>query len=78
MLQKPTFYVIGRSAARFANQRTKIEMLNPSCKIVFVEAEVSLLSEVDAACKKITTAEHKIDLLYMSPGVFPLNTPQCT
>ena len=77
-LQKSTFYVLGRSAPRFANQRAKLESLSPSCKIVFIEAEVSLLSDVDAACKQITTAEQKVDYLYMSPGLIPLNGPQCT
>ena len=77
-LQKSTFYVLGRSASRFANQRAKLESLNPSCKIVFIQAEVSLLSAVDAACKQIAAAEQKLDYLYMSPGLVPLNGPQCT
>ena len=78
MLQAPTFYVLGRSSARFASQRANLEKLNPSCRIVFLEAEVSLLSAVDAACKRISEAEKKVDFLYMSPGLFPLNAPQCT
>ncbi|KAL2005191.1 hypothetical protein VTN00DRAFT_3041 [Thermoascus crustaceus] len=73
MLQAPTFYVVGRSAARFASQRAKLESLNPSCKVVFLEAEVSLLSDVDAVCRQITAAEQKVDCLYMSPGMIPLN-----
>lgn len=77
-LQKSTFYVLGRSASRFANQRAKLEVLNPSCKLVFIRAEVSLLSDVDAACEQITAVEQKVDYLYMSPGLIPLNGPQCT
>ena len=77
-LQKSTFYVLGRSASRFTNQRAKLESLSPSCKIVFIQAEVSLLSAVDAACKQIAAAEQKVDYLYMSPGLIPLNGPQCT
>lgn len=76
-LQKSTFYVLGRSASRFASQRAKLESLNPSCKIVFIQAEVSLLSAIDATCKQITAAEKKVDHLYMSPGLIPLNGPQC-
>ncbi len=78
MLDEPTIYVLGRSAARFASQRKKLESLNPGCKILFLETEVSLLSEVDNACKQITDAEQKVDYLYMSPGLMPLNGPQCT
>ncbi len=77
-LQKSTFYVLGRSTSRFAGQRAKLKSLNPSCKIVFIQAEVSLLSAVDAACKQIAASEQKLDYLYMSPGLIPLNGPQCT
>ncbi|KAG2000847.1 hypothetical protein GB937_010766 [Aspergillus fischeri] len=77
MLHAPTFYVLGRSAARFASQHAKLESLNPSCKVVFLEAKVSLLSNVDSVCKQITAAEQKVDCLYMSPGLIPLNGPQC-
>lgn len=77
-LLKSTFYVLGRSASRFANQRAKLDSLSPSCKIVFIQAEVSLLSAVDAACKEITASEQKVDYVYMSPGLIPLNGPQCT
>ena len=77
-LRKSTFYVLGRSASRFTNQRAKLESLSPSCKIVFIEAEVSLLSAVDAACKQIAASEQRVDYLYMSPGLLPLNGPQCT
>lgn len=78
MLEAPTFYVIGRSRSRFTRQQVKIEHLNPSCKVIFLEAEVSLLSDVDAVCKQIIAAEQKVDYLYMSPGLMPLNGPQCT
>jgi len=76
--QSTTFYILGRSEAPFASQRTKLETLSPNYKIIFLEAEVSLLSEIDKACKKITAAEKKVDLLYMSPGVLPFNGPTCT
>ena len=77
-LRKSTFYVLGRSASRFASQCAKLETLSPSCRIVFIQAEVSLLSAVDAACKQIAASEQKVDYLYMSPGLIPLNGPQCT
>ncbi|KAL9620347.1 MAG: hypothetical protein Q9160_005146 [Pyrenula sp. 1 TL-2023] len=73
----PTFYVIGRSSARFdGQQRQKLETLNPSCKLVFLEAELTLLAHVDAACKQITAASPKVDYLFMSQGMMPLNNPQ--
>jgi len=51
MLKAPTFYVLGRSVARFTSQRAKLENLNPSLKLVFLEAEVSLISGIDAVSK---------------------------
>jgi hypothetical protein len=81
ILQGSTFYVLGRSAAKFAEQEEYLKSLNPTHKIVFVEAQVSLLSDIDTACKQISAAERKVDYLYMSPG-FDMGTallsgPQC-
>jgi len=73
--QSPTFYVLGRSEARFASQRAKLESLNPSCKLIFKQAEFSLLANIDAVCKQIH--EERVDILFMSPGLIPLNGPQC-
>ncbi|OBT81098.1 hypothetical protein VE02_10279 [Pseudogymnoascus sp. 03VT05] len=78
MLHSSTFYIIGRSAARFASQRKKLEKLNPNCKLEFLEAQVSLLSDVDAVCKQIAASEKKVDLLYISPGCIPFGGPKYT
>jgi hypothetical protein len=43
---------------------------------VFLEAEVSLISDIDAVSKQISAAERKVDYLYMSQGCIPLNVPQ--
>jgi len=77
ILEAPTFYILGRSETRFAAQKARLESLNPSTKIIFIEAEVSLLLEIDAACERIGAAERKIDILYMSQGCVPLNGPVC-
>ncbi|KFY72413.1 hypothetical protein V499_07459 [Pseudogymnoascus sp. VKM F-103] len=78
MLRTSTFYIIGRSSAQFASQRKKLEKLNPGCKLVFLEAQVSLLSDVDAVCKQIAASEKKVDLLFMSPGCIPFGGPKYT
>ncbi|KAL5347935.1 hypothetical protein ACLOAV_007346 [Pseudogymnoascus australis] len=67
MLHTSTFYIIGRSSTQFARQRKKLDKINPSCKLEFLEAQVSLLSDVDRVCRQIAAAEKKVDLLYMSP-----------
>lgn len=78
MLHEATIYVLGRSATRFASQRMKLESIYPGCNIVFIEVEISLLGEVDAACERIVGAERKVDYFYMSPGLIPLNGPEYT
>ncbi|KAJ9501881.1 hypothetical protein H2202_002843 [Exophiala xenobiotica] len=78
MLHKSTFYILGRSAKRFQSQVEKLKNSNSSCNFVFIETDVSLLSDVDAACKQITSSEKKVDYLYMSAGLVPLNGPEYT
>ena len=77
MFSSTTFYVLGRSAAAFAKHRSTFTGIGPDCKIIFLEAEVSLLSSVDLACEQITAAETKVDLLYMSQGIYPSPEPAC-
>jgi len=77
MLQGSTFYVLGRSAARFVSQRVELEKLNPSLKIEFIETDVTLITGIDAACERIAAAEKKVDYLFMSQGCIPLTVPQC-
>jgi hypothetical protein len=80
-LHDSTFYVLGRSEARFASQKAELMKLNPTNKIVFLNAQVSLLRDVDTACEQIKKAENKVDFVYMSPGVDMgtalLKGPQC-
>ena len=78
MFQAPTFYVLGRSEKRFSTQLSKLQTSNPSAKVIFLECEFALLSDVDAVSKRITDSETKVDYLYMSPGLIPLNGAQCT
>ncbi|KAF7952666.1 hypothetical protein EAE96_005897 [Botrytis aclada] len=77
MLQLPTFYVLERSATRFATQLEKLLNLNPQKTLVFLGVETSLISDIDAACKQILGVEERLDYLYMSQGCIPLNDPQC-
>lgn len=72
MVRSATFYIVGRSAARFAPHRARLESLNPNVQLVFFEADVSLLADIDRFAKLILDAESKVDLLYTSPGLLPL------
>ncbi|KAI2601730.1 hypothetical protein GGR54DRAFT_71303 [Hypoxylon sp. NC1633] len=79
MYHSPTFYVLGRSSSsQFAAQRKMLESLNPACKIVYIETDVSLISGIDLACQQIAEAESKVDYLCMSMGGLPLSGAKYT
>ena len=76
-LDAPKVYLLGRSKAKCTSQLTQLRDLNPKASIVFIETEVSLLKNVDAACRDISARESRLDLLYMSPGGLTLGGPDC-
>lgn len=79
LVERSTFYVIGRSESRFHDQMSRLQADNAGKnKTVFLEAEFSLLKHVDAVCAKIAAAESKVDHVFMSPGMLPFQGPKCT
>ncbi|KAK2752690.1 hypothetical protein FQN54_008068 [Arachnomyces sp. PD_36] len=78
-----TFFVIGRSAARFARSQQQhliksIQSQKGSGHVVFLEAEFGILAQVDDVCRQIARREERVDWLYMSPGMLPFNGAQYT
>jgi NAD(P)-dependent dehydrogenase (short-subunit alcohol dehydrogenase family) len=67
-------YVIGRSetAASTSQFLDGLREVNPSANLIFVQAQISLLSEVKRVCEEIRAAESKLDLLFMTPGYAPM------
>ncbi|KAI0408853.1 hypothetical protein F4802DRAFT_593718 [Xylaria palmicola] len=63
-----TFYVLGQYAKGSQGHRKRLldALSNRGCKIVYIEADVSLTSDMDAASKLIAAAESKVDYLCMS------------
>ncbi|KAK4451985.1 hypothetical protein QBC34DRAFT_294368 [Podospora aff. communis PSN243] len=78
LFPNPTIYILGRSASRFAPHLSTLQTLNPSATLIFLERDPSLLSEIDNACAEILDKQTKLDYLFMSPGLMPLNGPQLT
>ncbi|KAI0179379.1 hypothetical protein GGR52DRAFT_303874 [Hypoxylon sp. FL1284] len=73
LLDKSTFYVLVRNPTEYTG---KLESLSVAAsarknKVVLIEAQVSLIADVDAACDRIIAEENKIDYLCMSPGGMP-------
>ena len=61
MVQASTFYVLGKSAARFATQCEQLKNLNISIKIEFLNTKVSLISDIDIASTQISTLEQMVN-----------------
>lgn len=63
-----TVIIVGRSEAKFAPTLKRLQQLNTSAKITFIEAQVSLLKEVERVCATITSQIDSLDLLWLSQG----------
>ncbi|KAF4555759.1 Short chain dehydrogenase-like protein 31 [Elsinoe fawcettii] len=73
-------YLLGRRSSR---ERTKdfianLRMINSNARVIWIEAEVSLLAEVSDACKMIMDKEDAIDLLFLTTGYAPFTARQET
>lgn len=78
MLQSATFYILGRDPSRYEDNLNELRDINPTNKIIFVETQVSVISDVDRVCKQIATAESKIDIICLSTGGMPFHGAVCT
>ncbi|KAI5247037.1 NAD(P)-binding protein [Aureobasidium subglaciale] len=64
----PTAYIVGRSEANAKPLLKELHQTNPLGSFNFIEADVSLISNVDKACESIKQREKALDLLFMTPG----------
>jgi short-subunit dehydrogenase len=76
-LKSPIFYVVGRSESFFSRQLSELKKLNPDASVTFLEAEISLIKNVDWISKQFSEKETRLDLLFMSPGFLPVGGPIC-
>ncbi|KAF2691842.1 hypothetical protein K458DRAFT_411545 [Lentithecium fluviatile CBS 122367] len=65
-------YLIGRNEKEAARITQELQTINSSSKVDFIKKDVSLLREVDAACKEIKEKEKKVNLLFMTIGTLTL------
>ncbi|KAF5863279.1 hypothetical protein ETB97_010401 [Aspergillus alliaceus] len=66
--RSPTIYIIGRNQEAGSSILADCRALNPHGSYEFIMSDVSLLREVDAACREIQRKEPVVDLLFMTPG----------
>ena len=66
-------YVIGRKESEHSLKplHEELHQANPNANLVWVEGQVSLLSEVKRVCDHIKSLESTIDLLFMTTGYAP-------
>ncbi|KAH7361245.1 hypothetical protein BKA66DRAFT_573592 [Pyrenochaeta sp. MPI-SDFR-AT-0127] len=66
-------YVIGRKGSEqsFKSFLEELHQANPNANVIWIEGEVSLLSEAKRVCDYIKTLESTVDLLFMTTGYAP-------
>ncbi|KAF3933069.1 hypothetical protein ABW20_dc0108375 [Dactylellina cionopaga] len=64
----PRVYFIGRSQSSADRIISSLKPLNPDGHLEFIQADVSLLENVDEATKQFATKEKELNLLVMSQG----------
>ncbi|KAM0257914.1 hypothetical protein ACHAPA_011516 [Fusarium lateritium] len=66
----PRLYLIGRNREQAQRIEAEFALLNPSATVQFIQSDVSELRTVDKVCRQIQTQESKINLLFLSAGIF--------
>ncbi|OJJ31411.1 hypothetical protein ASPWEDRAFT_54580 [Aspergillus wentii DTO 134E9] len=64
----PTAYIVGRNESKAGPFLAELRQLNPKGRFNFIEADVSLIRNVDAACKQVLEQEKHLNFLFMTPG----------
>lgn len=77
LLHSSTFYILGRDPSRYGDKLDELKKIDPTNSIVFIETQVALISAIDAACKQISAAAEKVDIICMSPGGMPFQGAVC-
>ena len=64
----PIAFIIGRSEKKASHIIDELKALNPMGTFQFVEAQFSLIHQVDRICEEIKQFTAHVDILCMSPG----------
>lgn len=66
--KSPRVYITGRSTSAAVPLLAELRQSNPSASLEFIEQDVSLIRNVDAAVDQIKQNETKVDLLFVTVG----------
>lgn len=67
-IPQPRVYIIGRNEKAAERITSECRAVNPKGKYVFMQADVSLLVNVDEICREIKRKETVVNLLVLSQG----------
>lgn len=67
-IPKPKAIIIGRSRSHFNPELENLKSINPNGEYTFIEADVSLIKNIDAVCGQIKQQVSSVDLLFVSQG----------
>lgn len=73
---KPRVYFVGRSQEAANRITSECKAVNPEGEFIFLQADTSLIKNVDKVCEEIKEKEEKIDLLVMTQGTLSLTGSQ--
>ncbi|RAK82026.1 uncharacterized protein BO72DRAFT_419920 [Aspergillus fijiensis CBS 313.89] len=68
----PKIYLIGRSQPAADRAIADLKAINPAAQPTFLQADISLLTNVDRVCAEIAARESRLNLLFMTPGYLTL------
>jgi NADP-dependent 3-hydroxy acid dehydrogenase YdfG len=77
LVHSSTFYILGRDPHRYQHKLDELKQINPTNTIIFVDAQISLISSVDKACALIRSSADRVDMICVSPGGMPFRGAVC-
>lgn len=66
--KKPKCYLVGRSEQAANRIIGECKTINPDAHVVFMQADVSLIRDVDRLCEEIKGMEDAVNILFLSAG----------
>lgn len=62
-------YLVGRNQGAADDLLSECKALNPTAEYIFIQSDVSLIRNVDDACREIKKKESAVNILFQTQGV---------
>jgi NADP-dependent 3-hydroxy acid dehydrogenase YdfG len=69
-------YIVGRDQTQHQHIVDELHAINSNAELIYIEGQISLMSEVKRITEDINRREQKIDLFYHSAGFLPFTGRQ--